>query len=72
MVARRAIPADLSSVETRRLSQQLFASTAAICDALDVFLAAPPGGVSQDSMKHVRSWCADAARDARRLHQTLG
>ena len=72
MVARRAIPADLSAVDTKRLARQLTSSTEAILDAMDTFVAAPPGGVSQDAVKHVRGGARDAARDARRLHQTLG
>jgi hypothetical protein len=71
MVARRAVPADLSAVETRRLARQLTTSTEAILGAMETFVAAPPGGVSQDAVKHVRSWARDAVRDARRLHQVL-
>jgi len=72
MVARRAVPENLSAVETRRLARSLTASTEAIADAMDTFVAAPPGGVSHDAVKHVRGWAREAARDARRLHQTLG
>jgi hypothetical protein len=71
MVRQKAVPPDLAAVQTKRLVGRLSTSTDAICAALDTFIDAPEP-VSRDTLTHVRGWCRDAARDARRLVDTLG
>jgi len=71
MVARKAVPADLADVETKRLARQLTALNEAIFDALESFATTPTDRLTQDAVRHVRGWAREAARDARRLHAVL-
>ena len=66
----RRVPADLSAVQTKRLVRQLTAATEAILSAVDTFIKRPDSA-NAAAMTHVRGWCAEAYRDARRLHQVL-
>lgn len=70
MAARKAIPVDLTAVQTKRLVRQLAAATEAILSAVDTFIKRPDSA-NTNAMTHVRGWCAEAYRDARRLHQVL-
>jgi hypothetical protein len=71
MSPRKAVPKDLTQVQTRHLVKRLSTATESIAAALQTFVAAEPGTVSRDALAHVRTWADDAAKDARRLNQTL-
>ena len=68
---RKSVPANLSAVQTRHLVKRVSTATESIAAALATFGAAEPGTITRDAISHVRRWAEDAAKDARRLHQTL-
>lgn len=70
MGPRKAVPTDLASVQTKRLARQLTAANDAILAAVEQFVHRPET-MSPAALSHVKGWCADAARDARRLDQVL-